>query len=497
MKRLIIDINDQTQISQNTNEISIFKQLHHLNLIQYINSFYHKEKLCIIMEYADDGDLYNKIKAYSESNTHIPENLIWNWLLQLCSGLHYLHNKKIIHRDIKCQNIFMMKNGTCKLGDFGISKKLKHTNDFACTSLGTPFFLSPEICSGKAYNFKSDMWMVGCVLYEMMTLSKPFDGENLPMLMNNILTKDIKKVDESVYSKHLCNLVYALLDKNWENRPSINEVINMECVKEKINELKLFFMFNDNVNGSNISTTCGSVCNTNSSNNNSNSNQGLSPLNAQPKTFVFYCETDENAEFINNNSNLCNNNTNNHNGEKKVLRRTETKQDDGLSIPKINQTPMELLKSSKHNQNNNNNGNIDIVNNNQNTLSYNATFDNKVTVVSNSNPKTKLKSDNNVVYRKHIQTNSNSSNNSNHKSNSHSNSNNNTSNTKPNTVNGFRYNLRSFGEMPVTSNTNKTKHFFSTSREVQTTYNTTFEEFFVDKKKSTNQSESKLSLNNS
>ena len=488
MKRLIIDINDQTQISQNTNEISIFKQLHHLNLIQYINSFYHKEKLCIIMEYADDGDLYNKIKAYSESNTHIPENTIWNWLLQLCSGLHYLHNKKIIHRDIKCQNIFMMKNGTCKLGDFGISKKLKHTNDFACTSLGTPFFLSPEICSGKAYNFKSDMWMVGCVLYEMMTLSKPFDGENLPMLMNNILTKDIKKVDENVYSKNLCNLVYALLDKNWENRPSINEVINMECVKEKINELKVFFMFNDNVNGGNISTSCGSVCNSNSN----NSNQGVSPLNAQPKTFVFYCETDENAEFINNNTNTnvhCN-----YNGEKKTLRRTETKQDDGLSIPKINQTPMELLKSSKYNQNTITNGNIDIINTNQNTLSFYTTFDNKVASISDSNPKFKLKSDNNVVYRKHVQTNSNSSNNSNNKSNS---SNNNASNTKPNTVNGFRYNLRSFGEIPVTSNTNKTKHFFSTSREVQTTYNTTFEEFFVDKKKSTSQSESKLSLNNS
>ena len=192
MKRLIIDINDQTQISQNTNEISIFKQLHHLNLIQYINSFYHKEKLCIIMEYADDGDLYNKIKAYSESNTHIPENTIWNWLLQLCSGLHCLHNKKIIHRDINYQNIFMMKNDSCKLGDFGISKKLKYTNDFACTSLG--------IFSFYHLKFRSDMWMIGCVLYEMMILSKPFDGENLPMLMNNILTKDIKKVDESIYS---------------------------------------------------------------------------------------------------------------------------------------------------------------------------------------------------------------------------------------------------------------------------------------------------------
>ena len=126
MKRIIIDRNDKEQTTKNINEIEIFKQLNHINLIHYFDSFIHKDKLCIVMEYADDGDLNAKIQSHYKLHQYIPEKTIMNWFLQLCSGLHYLHSKKIIHRDIKSQNVFMMKNGCVKLGDFGISKILKN-----------------------------------------------------------------------------------------------------------------------------------------------------------------------------------------------------------------------------------------------------------------------------------------------------------------------------------------------------------------------------------
>lgn len=85
----------------------------------------------------------------------------------------------MIHRDIKLQNIFLNKEGIIKLGDFGVSKKLENTDDLAKTSLGTPYYISPEICQGKPYNNKSDVWMLGCVLYELCTLERAFNAYSL------------------------------------------------------------------------------------------------------------------------------------------------------------------------------------------------------------------------------------------------------------------------------------------------------------------------------
>lgn len=188
MKRIIIDQKDQKQNEKNLNEIEIFKSLKHPNLIHYIESFIYKNKLCIIMELADGGDLSKVLKDHISKQKKIDEDLIWNWFLQLCQALKYIHSRKILHRDIKCQNIFLMKTGQIKLGDFGISKVLKDSLELAKTPLGTPYFLSPEICSGNKYNFKTDMWMIGCVLYELTSLHKPFEADNLPVSVIHLFT---------------------------------------------------------------------------------------------------------------------------------------------------------------------------------------------------------------------------------------------------------------------------------------------------------------------
>ena len=88
--------------------------------------------------------------------------------------MKHVHDRKILHRDIKCQNVFMTKQGTIKLGDFGIARVLKHTVDVTRSMVGTPYYLSPEIIEGRPYSFKSDIWSLGCVLLQLSTGLKPF-----------------------------------------------------------------------------------------------------------------------------------------------------------------------------------------------------------------------------------------------------------------------------------------------------------------------------------
>ena len=174
----------------------------------------------------------------------IPEDLIWDWFLQIASAIQYLHSKKILHRDVKTQNVFLTLNNQVnltfikiKLGDFGISKILENTLDFANTFLGTPYFLSPEICSGGSYNHKNDIWMLGCLIYELATLNKPFEGKNLPDLMKNIMHKKHDVISES-YSDDLKQLIDDLLEKDHTKRFSIDDILD----NENINKKKQFFL---------------------------------------------------------------------------------------------------------------------------------------------------------------------------------------------------------------------------------------------------------------
>ena len=101
-------------------------------------------------------------------------------------ALYYLHEKKFLHRDLKTQNIFL-KHGRVRLGDFGIAKILDSTRDFANTCIGTPYYMSPELFKYKPYSYKSDIWALGCILYEMCNLRHAFDAQSLNGLAVKIL----------------------------------------------------------------------------------------------------------------------------------------------------------------------------------------------------------------------------------------------------------------------------------------------------------------------
>ena len=106
----------------------------------------------------------------------VSEAKIWKFFIEMVLGLNYLHSNKILHRDIKTINMFLTKDDKIKIGDLGVAKTLNQTYNMAYTVVGTPYYLSPELCEEKPYNHKSDIWSLGCVLYELCTLRHPFEA---------------------------------------------------------------------------------------------------------------------------------------------------------------------------------------------------------------------------------------------------------------------------------------------------------------------------------
>ena len=144
------------------------------------------------------GDLSFQIQRKVKNNQKIPESDVYNWLMQAALGLQYLHSKRIIHRDIKTQNLFLTGDNTIKIGDFGISKVLSETtkNQFAMTVVGTPYYMSPEACQSEPQTSKSDVWALGCVVHEICTLEHTFQADNLLNLVFKICSSEAKPIPE-------------------------------------------------------------------------------------------------------------------------------------------------------------------------------------------------------------------------------------------------------------------------------------------------------------
>ena len=165
----------------------------------------------IVMEFADRGDIGEQIAAKARlADGLFSEGLVLDWFIQVSLGIKYIHDRGIVHRDIKAQNIFLTSQGIVKLGDFGIAKELTDEVSFAQTQIGTPFNLSPELCEGKPYDQKTDVWALGCFLYEIATLKHPFEAINLGALFMKIVRGKFTKLPDK-FSPQLRDLLVSLL----------------------------------------------------------------------------------------------------------------------------------------------------------------------------------------------------------------------------------------------------------------------------------------------
>lgn len=248
----------QKEREQLTAEFNILSSLRHPNIVAY----YHREHLkasqdlYLYMEYCGGGDLSMVIKNLKKTNKFAEEEFVWRILSQLITALYRCHygadppevgsnvlgpapklsglrgkqaQMTILHRDLKPENIFLGSDNTVKLGDFGLSK-LMHSHDFASTYVGTPFYMSPEICAAEKYTLRSDIWAVGCIMYELCQKEPPFNARTHIQLVQKIREGKFPPLPE-FYSPELRNVIASCLRVNPDTRPDTASLINLPIIR--------------------------------------------------------------------------------------------------------------------------------------------------------------------------------------------------------------------------------------------------------------------------
>lgn len=243
---------------QLTAEFNILSSLRHPNIVAY----YHREHLratqdlYLYMEYCGGGDLGMVIKNLKRSNTFADEDFVWRVFSQTATALfrcHYgtdlpevgsnilapppkpsgLKGKQaqvtILHRDLKPENIFLGNDNTVKLGDFGLSK-LMRSHDFASTYVGTPFYMSPEICAAEKYTLRSDIWALGCIMYELCQKEPPFNARTHIQLIQKIRDGKFAPLPD-IYSSELKSAIGSCLRVNPDHRPDTATLVNLPIIR--------------------------------------------------------------------------------------------------------------------------------------------------------------------------------------------------------------------------------------------------------------------------
>ena len=220
------------------NEVRILASVKSNFVVSYKEAFFDEKDrtLCIVMEFADNGDLLNKITEHKKRSIFFDESTIWSIFIQLVRGLKSLHDLNILHRDLKCANVFLFSNGEVKIGDLNVSKVTR--GGLGTTQTGTPYYASPEVWNDCPYDSKSDIWSLGCVLYEMITLKPPFRAADMEGLYKKVTKGQFSKIPD-IFSNDLHQIVIFLLQVNPKLRPSCDQILNHPIVQKRIDYFKI------------------------------------------------------------------------------------------------------------------------------------------------------------------------------------------------------------------------------------------------------------------
>ena len=225
----IYDIMDKTLVEKCLQEVELLKKVNHPFIVKYLDSFMAKNQLFIAIEWADKGDVKRLIKKYKLEGDLIDESKVIEYTKEIASALNHMHERRIIHRDLKPANILIFSDGTFKLGDLGLGRAMSDETFKAFSRVGTPLYMAPEVINNNGYDFKSDNWSLGCVVYELVTLRSPFQtNEKISMmdLFKKINSGQFQKIESNKY-KTANKIIEGLLKKDPNQRMELKEVIKI------------------------------------------------------------------------------------------------------------------------------------------------------------------------------------------------------------------------------------------------------------------------------
>lgn len=236
LKRIDVANLSAPEQTDTLNEVSLMAQLEHEHIVRFYDAFMEDNAIFIAMELIEGGDLGAVIDHHKVLRTYVDEAEIWQYLVEACCGLKYLHDRRMLHRDLKPQNIMLTADRHVKIVDFGFTKHLGQ-NQLAMSVVGTPLYMSPELCKKCGYDDRSDVWSLGCIFYELMSLRLPFVGREWDDLTDNIANQTPAPLPEH-YSADLVAVVEMMMDKDKERRPDLAALMATPAFRPHLLALK-------------------------------------------------------------------------------------------------------------------------------------------------------------------------------------------------------------------------------------------------------------------
>ncbi|CBY20273.1 unnamed protein product [Oikopleura dioica] len=226
-------------------EVNLLRDLRHPHIVRYIDRIVSKSSstLYLVMEYCAGGDLAQLIQDRKQKrlagrlNSMVPQEFVLKVFYQLLQALKELHlnqQGKILHRDLKPANVFLTSAmGDVKLGDFGLARVLSSEVSMAISYVGTPYYMSPEQVAKMRYNESSDVWSLGCLIYELCALHPPFTAKDQKELYGKIKKGEFRRIPHA-YSDELFTTLSSMLKQNPEQRPTVQSLLQMSFINPSI-----------------------------------------------------------------------------------------------------------------------------------------------------------------------------------------------------------------------------------------------------------------------